>query len=351
MIEYEGDKDRVYSAAGRGETFGEVLTRRLSRRQALKSSIAASAIVFGAASLPDVAAQEASPVAGTAPGFAAVPQSEAAETTVAAGYKVTPFLRWGDPLFPDSPAFDPMTQSAASQAKQFGYNCDYVGFIPLPIGSGASDHGLLVVNHEYTNPEMMFPGYLVPNPELNGGTPEPDSEIPALVPATSQAIIDTELEAHGITVVEIQKGADGVWAVVLDSQYNRRISATTPTVVTGPAAGHELLKTNADATGTSVIGTLNNCAGGITPWGTMLTGEENFQQYFANLDAVAAGPVADNHARYGLAEGASERLWETAYDRFDLAKEPNEPLRFGWIVEIDPFDPASTPKKRTALGR
>jgi secreted PhoX family phosphatase len=177
MIEYEGDKNKVYSSAGKGDVFGEIMSRRLSRRQALQTGIGASALVFGAASLNSVAAQSAMPVTGTAPTFAAIPQSEAADPTVASGYKVTPFLRWGDPLFADAPAFDILHQTAESPAKQVGYNCDFVGFIPLPAGSNASDHGLLVVNHEYTNPEIMFAGYLVPNPDLNGGTPVCDSDV------------------------------------------------------------------------------------------------------------------------------------------------------------------------------
>lgn len=347
MIEYEGNKDRIYSQAGTGEVFGEVLTRRINRRDALKTGIAASAVVFGASSLTGVTAQEATPVTGMAPTFEAVAESEAAEMTVAAGYKATPFLKWGDPLFADAPAFDLANQSASAQEQQFGYNCDFVGFIPLPIGSDTSDHGLLVVNHEYTNPEMMFSGYLVKNPDFVEGS----EDIPEFLPSTNQAIIDTELAAHGVSVVEIQRDADGAWNVVLDSQYNRRVTATTPTLLTGPAAGHEWVQTSEDATGTNVIGTLNNCAGGITPWGTFVSGEENFQQYFANLGTLADGPVKVNHDRYGLNEGASERLWETVYDRFDIAKEPNEPFRHGWAIEIDPFDPASTPKKRTALGR
>jgi secreted PhoX family phosphatase len=347
MIEYEGNKELVYSDKGTGDIFGDVLRRRISRRDALKTGIAASSVVFGLESLGEVSAQDATPAAGAGPVFDAVGDNETAEMTVAAGYKATPFLKWGDPLFADAPAFDVANQSAAAQEKQFGYNCDFVGFIPLPLGSDSSDHGLMIVNHEYTNPEMMFAGYLVKNPEWTEGAEDIDEFIPSPTPA----IIDTELAAHGVTVVEIMRGADGTWATVLDSQYNRRITGTTPITVSGPAAGNDWLKTSADPTGTAVVGTLNNCAGGITPWGTFVSGEENFQQYFANLEAVAEGPVQANHARYGLAEGPSQRLWEQVYDRFDLAKEPNEPFRFGWAVEIDPFDPASTPKKRTALGR
>ena len=153
-------------------------------------------------------------------------------------------------------------------------------------------------------------------------------------------------------MVEIRRNDSGQWEVVLDSAYNRRITATTPMEVTGPAAGIELLKTSDDDTGTLVLGTLNNCAGGYTPWNTVLTGEENFQQYFANVAQLAEDdPIRLVHERYGLNEKASDRRWEEFYPRFDVAREPNEPFRFGWIVEFDPYDPTSTPKKRTALGR
>ncbi len=139
---------------------------------------------------------------------------------------------------------------------------------------------------------------------------------------------------------------------MLDSELNRRITGMTPMEVTGPAAGIELLQTTDDPKGLTVLGTLNNCAGGTTPWGTALIGEENFQQYFGNLDALQENdPVRLAHERYGLGEEGSERQWEKFYPRFDLAQDPHEPFRFGWVVKIDPYDPASIPKKRTALGR
>jgi secreted PhoX family phosphatase len=120
----------------------------------------------------------------------------------------------------------------------------------------------------------------------------------------------------------------------------------------GPAAGDEWLKTSADSTGRQVVGTLNNCGGGWTPWGTILTAEENFNQYFANAGLLSADdPRQTIHARYGLPNGVSERLWELHLDRFDTSKEPNEPFRFGWVVEVDPYDPGFQPVKRTALGR
>ena len=135
--------------------------------------------------------------------------------------------------------------------------------------------------------------------------------------------------------------------------YNRRITATTPIRITGPAAGDACLKTSADPTGTTVLGMLNNCGGGITPWGTVLTAEENFNQYFANADSAAgrrpaARPPSTATASPTAPASASGRSYYTASTS---AQEPNEPFRFGWIVEIDPYDPDSVPKKRTALGR
>ena len=350
-LQYEGGKEVVYSDAGKGERFSDILTRRLSRRGLVRSTVAASAIV---AATPVLAsAQEASPVAspvaasGT-PAFDSIAASTGADTVVAEGYTVTPLVRWGDALTATAPAFDPAAQTPESQAVQAGYNCDFTGFLPLPQGSNNSDNGLLVINHEYTNPELMFPEYLTPNPEYTEGS----EDIPEFLVSTNKTIVDTELEAHGLSVVEIKRDATGAWSIVADSPYNRRVTATTSFTLTGPAAGHEWLQTTEDPTGTTVTGTLNNCAGGLTPWGTVVSGEENFNQYFANLDALdPANPVADIHARYGLTPEASERLWETVYDRFDLTKEPNEPLRYGWAVEFDPYDPTSAPKKRTALGR
>ncbi|KZF07059.1 phosphatase, partial [Rhodococcus sp. EPR-279] len=130
-----------------------------------------------------------------------------------------------------------------------------------------------------------------------------------------------------------------------------RITGTTEFVVTGPAAGSDFLKTSVDPTGTRVLGTFNNCAGGLTPWGTVLSGEENFNQYFGNAESVTETVAAERLARYGIEGAASDRKWETFDKRFDLAQEPNEANRFGYIVEVNPWDPQSAPIKHTALGR
>jgi secreted PhoX family phosphatase len=370
VIEYEGDKDKVYSGAGRGETFSEIMDRRWSRRGLLKSSAAATLIGLGTPVIGGAqsASPEASPAAvASSLTFEAIALDSNDALLVANGYEALPFLRWGDPITTDAPDFDPANQTADAQAVQFGYNCDWIDFLPLPQGSTTADHGLLVVNHEYTNPELMFAGYLSGNPDYAaamaaqaGATPtaavpvvpQVAVDIPEFLSNPTQEIVDVELEAHGLSVVEIRRNEAGAWEVVRDSEYNRRITATTPMEISGPASGAELMKTNKDSSGTTVTGTLNNCAGGITPWGTVISGEENFQQYFANLASLPEDdPRFALHDRFGLNEEASERRWEEFHPRFDIGQEPNEPFRHGWGIEFDPYDPQSVPKKRTALGR
>ena len=314
-------------------TMGEIIAARFSRRALLKGSMAATAIaatVGPAALLAAGRARAAEPA--SAFDFTGLAAGVDADHHVADGYDAQVLLRWGDPLFPDSPAFDPTAQTAEAQARQFGYNNDYVGFIPI---DGSSEHGLLVVNHEYTDPQLMFPG-VVSIVDGEAKVSDPD-----------QARVDIEMAAHGGSIVEIRK-VNGAWQVVRDGAQNRRITATTPMALTGPAAGHPRLQTAADPTGAAVLGTINNCSGGITPWGTWVMAEENFHGYFIS-ELPEGHPETANYERLGLPEGTYG--WGAFHERFDLSKEPNEPNRFGWIVEVDPADPASTPKKRTALGR
>jgi uncharacterized protein len=224
-------------------------------------------------------------------------------------------------------------QTAELQAQQFGYNCDFLAYFPLPQPDArVSSRGILAVNHEYTLPELMFLEYVPENP--------------------TQVHVDVELAAHGVSVVEVVQLPGHEWRYRVASDVNRRITGETPIQITGPAAGHDWLKVSYDGSGTLVRGTLNNCAGGVTPWGTYLTCEENFHQYFANADGLPNDdPRKAIHTSYGLPAGASERRWELYHSRFDLALEPNEPFRFGWVVEVDPYRPHSVPRKRTALGR
>lgn len=313
-------------------TMGEIIGKRFSRRGFLQGSLAVSAIAATVGPVALMSADKARAASGSAFSFTEVEAGVDATHHVAEGYDADVLLRWGDALFTDSPAFDPVAQTAAAQERQFGYNNDYVGFIPL---EGSSEHGLLVVNHEYTNPHLMFPGLVtIVDGKVKQG-------------ALSKDQVDVEMAAHGGTIVEIRK-LNGKWQVVPEGKLNRRITANTEMQLTGPVAGHDRVKTGADATGRKVFGTLNNCAGGVTPWGTYIMAEENFHGYFSG-ELPADHAEASNYERYGVPEGGYE--WANFYDRFDLAKEPNEPNRFGWIVEVDVMDPTSVPKKRTALGR
>ena len=317
-------------------TMGEIIAARFSRRGFLMGSLAISAIAATVSPLALVAADEARAAEGSAFKFDELEAGIDDKHHVAPGYDADVLLRWGDPLFADSPEFNPLKQSAEAQAKQFGYNNDYVGYIPI---DGSAEHGLLVVNHEYTNPHLMFPGIV--------SIVEKDGKKAAEVAPLSKEQVDVEMAAHGGTIVEIRKEG-GKWQVMRDGKLNRRIMSTTEMAISGPAAGHDRLKTNADPSGTKVIGTLNNCAGGVTPWGTYVMAEENIHGYFSG-ELPQGHREAANYKRLGIPEGAYE--WGAHYERFNLTKEPNEPNRFGWIVEVDVNDPTSTPRKRTAMGR
>jgi secreted PhoX family phosphatase len=243
------------------------------------------------------------------------------------GYPPRTVIRGGDRVVAGAPAFDAWAQTPESAAAQLGYNSDYVGVLPLDRRSA-----LLVVNHEYTNEELMFPEGVYDD-------------------ATIRRIA---IESHGMSVVKIQKASgmsSGDWKLShpASSPYNRRITGTTPFEVDGPAAGDERLRTSADPTGRRVLGTFNNCAGGQTPWGTVLSGEENFNQYFGRSGELDPR-YSTSYARYGIS-GSGGRGWHEVDPRFDLTIEPHEPFRFGWVVEVDPHDPKSTPTKHTMLGR
>jgi uncharacterized protein len=318
-------------------TLGDVINFRYSRRGVLTGALGVAAISATVGPLALGAAKEARAASASSFDFEEIDVAVGESHFVAKGYDAQVLLRWGDKVFADAPDFYPMKQTAEAQLKQFGYNNDYVGFIPL---DGSSERGLLVVNHEYVNPELMFPDWAKIGKDKDGKDKVEWGEHTA-------ELVAIEMAAHGGTVIEIARNA-GVWAPVLCSTYNRRLHAGTEMMLTGPAAGHDRLKTNADPTGTKVLGTINNCAGGTTPWGTWLMAEENFNNYFGGTLAEDA-KEAKNHKRYGVPAG--EYKWAAFHDRFDVSKEPNEANRFGWFVEIDPLDPASVPKKRTALGR
>jgi uncharacterized protein len=318
------------SAAGRtpqNEPFYHIANRYLERRSFLKGAAAMVPVLMPASAL--LAPSKANASIESSLSFRPIGPSTIDQVVVPDGYVSGVLIRWGDPLFKNAPIFDPNNQTAAAQRQQFGYNCDFVGYFPLHGKHDGQKHALLSVNHEYTTGGDMFPGY---------------------VAGADKRIVDVEIAAHGGSVVEIKLDHDG-WRYDPESRYNRRITGDTPIKITGPAAGHALMRTSADPRGETVLGMLNNCSGGKTPWGTWLTCEENFNQYFANNAQVADAEIRAVHTRYGLNSGASTRLWEKFYERFDLSKEPNEPFRFGWVIEIDPYDPDFQPRKRTALGR
>lgn len=323
-------------------TIGDVINARYGRRDMLRGmlGVTATTALFGTSAM--IAPKQAAATAQTQGryNFNELAWGNDQEHHIAEGYNADILLRWGDPITADAPDFDVNNQTAAAQLKQFGYNNDYVGFTAL---TEDGTRGLLCVNHEYTNEEVMFPGL--------GRQDRADFE------GMTQDIVDIEMAAHGGTVVEIEQGSDGKWALIRDSAYNRRITPlNTEMTFSGPAAGHDRMKTNADPTGMKVIGTINNCAGGMTPWGTYLMAEENFHGYFWTdvVDAegkpdVSAQAEAAQMKRYGVP--GRWYAWGQYYDRFNIDKEPNEPNRFGWVVEVDPRTPDAAPIKHTALGR
>ncbi|MFD7024250.1 PhoX family protein [Promicromonospora sukumoe] len=331
------------------EYFKDVVSSVLSRRAMLGTmAVAAGAVVIGAQGTADAPSAAAAPLPeGRFPGggngkglsFGAIdPQPVDVDALVVPeGYTWDPIIRWGDPILPGGRTFDPNNQSPEQQAKQFGYNCDYLDILPIRPGEKhRGTRGILVSNLEYTNPEIMFP------PTEKYWDVAADGS--RTKNAYSRAI---ERAAHGMAVVEVRRRGTGKpWDYQRISVLNRRIHLDTEFVLDGPAAGSDLLRTAADRTGRRVLGTMNNCAGGTTPWGTVLSGEENFNGYFV---AAGVNPTAD--ARYGIGTSTSYG-WEADEPRFaQSAGYENEANRFGWIVELDPYDPTAKPVKHTAMGR
>ncbi|MBX3745823.1 MAG: PhoX family phosphatase [Verrucomicrobiae bacterium] len=341
----------------------------LSRRTFLQSTVSAPVLAsLGGLTMKGILASvDAAPIppgngfAGI--GFESIPPNLVPlddAVAVPPGYQAEILAAWGDPILPNAPPWiEEATQDAAAQAAQFGMHNDGMHFFPFPDPSSgnpgpSSEHGLLCVNHEYTQEEILH------GPEGNRD-PAPMTVAKA---RKSQA-------AHGVSVLEIRR-ADGRWAVLRESPLARRITGNTPARISGPAAGHALLQSRRfeitpEASiahgfhdGRSALGTLNNCAHGHTPWGTFLTCEENWNSYFgvraAEPGATDTPPpdpadIPPHHRRYGLNRNGSGYRWHEVDPRFDLGSNPLEPHLFGWVVEIDPLDPSKPPVKRTALGR
>ncbi len=343
--------------------FAHVLQRYLSRRDVLRGGVAAAAgYVLGLPIVNYVGAQNA---LGTRAhetvarqlGFESIPASLADKVSVPPGYCVRVFAPWGTPINGAAPLFDELTasNSAEEQAMQAGDHHDGMYYFPVPKGYEGSDHGILCVNYENITQQYMHPNG--PTVDENGNRLVADE-------------VRKEINAHGVGVIELQHAADGSRQIV-DSGFNRRITGASGTVFSGPVAGTPLVQTRHSPDGMQGRGTLNNCANGYTPWGTYLTCEENWAGYFVNNDTT---PPRE-HSRYGvpaMSEGepaASSYGWETLagdpgevddeFARFNASSTGasafddyrNEPNQFGWVVEIDPYDPNTTPVKRTAMGR
>lgn len=248
---------------------------------------------------------------------------------LAPGYAADLLCAWGDPISAGAPFRADAGNSAAEQAAQLGMHHDGLHFFPFfSNGIPSSTHGLLCINHEYTDEGLLH---------ADG------------MRDWSQAKTLKSQNAHGVSVIEVQlrgQGGDARWQVVRPSPYARRITARTPMGIDGPAAGALALRTRDDPRGNLVLGTVANCAMGVTPWATYLSCEENFNNYFNGLAQEI--PVQQ---RYGIRPRGAFPRWHEHDRRFDVASEPNEANRFGWVVEIDPWRPEQPPRKHTALGR
>lgn len=365
---YEIDNSGIepMSNTSNNPTFGEILTQR---RQFLKGSLGTAVAAFMGTSLvacggdddnnnkpspgssssssSSTPASSSSSSSSLAPllGFAAIATNRNDAITVPAGYTATSFVPWGTPLTGSLPAYKAdASNTGAEQEQQVGAHHDGVYFFPIDANTTNtnSSEGLLVMNHEYIDPALIH---------TKGQT------LGATRPADE---VRKEIAAHGVSVIHIRKNANK-WDVVTGSPFNRRITGATPMDIRGPASGDAKLATKYSPNGTATRGTLNNCGMGATPWHTYLAAEENWAGYFMNKDTTQPR----EHKRYGVGTKNGRYYWEVAdsaaddYVRFDASTKGataiddyrNEPNTFGWMVEIDPFDPEGRPQKRTALGR
>jgi uncharacterized protein len=348
--------------------FSDILQKRLSRRDIMRGSLGAAAVgLFGAGLVacdhdappmtidrPTAGGATPPPAAGYNTvafkepklGFKAIPVTRADTVTIAEGYTARPFLALGTPICGSYPAYKPDGScTGEDQEQQMGMCHDGLHFFPI---NGSSSHGLLVMNHEYIMPNILL---------QHGATIDGSG---ADRKRTVEDEVRKEVAAHGVSIVEIQKNSQGEWQIV-PGNYNRRIHGNTPMELTGPVRAHAKVRTKYSPAGTMTRGTLNNCGNGYTPWNTYLTCEENWAGYFVNNDET----LPREHSRFGVSRSSNHgRYWwhtidKDQYSRFDCttkgasatADYRNEVNGQGWIVEIDPFDPTSTPKKRTAMGR
>lgn len=332
--------------------FSTLLADRLSRRDFLARTPAVAAAAGLATAVPSaIAAALADGKKSASAAQTSISPSKADALVVAEGLRYDTVVAAGDALWPGDPGLSAadlrtlawLDQSAAArQDRRFGVNNDALAFFP---DAGSNRRGTLCVNHEYVQPQLVFAG-------LTTAGAERGKARDAWIAARPQAVPWMQ-SAHGVSVLTLQRGLRG-WQVQQGTASTRRITANTPMEIAGPARGHALMRTAADPSGTVALGTFANCAGGKTPWGTYLTAEENIQDYFGGAASWAAAtsdePTREAHRRWPIQE-RSIYGWDLVDPRFDLRREPREPFRHGWIVEIDPTDPTAPPRKRTALGR
>ncbi len=333
------DSEDISTNLSANAEFQTVVDSAVSRRGFLRSGTGLTAAMFlGLGGGLAGCATSASHGSGKPlMGFKAIPISTSDSLQIAPGYTASVLAPWGTPLIDGAPNFKgDGSEDAATQALQVGDNHDGIHFFAL---NGKNDEGLLVMNHEYCTVDEKTGAYVW----LFG------SKGADVRKTWSKDNVHKSMNAHGVSVIHIQKNAKGQWDLVKGSAYHRRITAFSAMEMTGPAAGDALLQTKGDPSGRRAQGTFNNCGNGFTPWGTYLACEENFNNYFGTSGAEDRRNAAQK--RYGLSAKGSTFQWEKHEARFDYAKEPNESNRFGWIVEIDPFNPGSIAQKRTALGR
>lgn len=370
-----GEGDEPMSNPSQAPHFQDVLTARLSRRTVLKGGLGAAVTGFfggmmatqAMASVGETTSANLTTQAGPSLlGFSPISVSSEDTVRVPAGYKTQVFAEWGRSISNPAVLYDlPLT--GAQQGDAVGSHHDGMHFFPLDSQdpyTGSSSSGLLVMNHEYVEPRYMHASAVGQPLNRNGFPTVVDAD--GVTRRLSDEVL-TEMNGHGVTVVRVDRQDDGQWTMVADP-HNRRVTALTPMEIAGPVRGSDLVKTAYSPDGTRTRGTINNCAHGVTPWNTYLTCEENWAGYFRNR-ANSSDDQPREHQRYGVRAGVSRYGWEladadpasndAAYARFNAAAMAahatgdyrNEPNAFGWVVEIDPFNPESTPVKRTHLGR
>ncbi len=232
-------------------------------------------------------------------------------------------IAWGDPVS-DGPAFkQDGSNTADEQAQQWGMHNDGIVYFPI---NGSSKHGLIVQNHEYTDDGLLF----------TDGVANWNAE----KTAKSQ-------NAHGVGIIEVKRRR-GAWEVVRPSRFARRITGQTPIEIGGPAGRPRAPQDERRPRRHDGARHHQQLRHGLHAVGHVprLRGElQRVFQWPADRVRHAPGCATASVPR------CNRHQWFTTDTRFDVAAEPNESNRFGWVCEINPLDPNSTPVKRTALGR